>query len=665
MVFEGPVEEIRGLTWMVAKLTVKRNELGRKRNEQMNMVMDLQQEILSRINAIKADTAPTDTEFHDLLWDRFIFAMTNKWIDDQEGNWDCPYVWGEWVHAGEQELSIGHSDCLSRAVVPRGGGSAQHYYTCIPDEIVWKLTPLVQKGKVFFIGKAKVSEIDAVCSVPQLPGEMVSSESGLRVLDKRRGEDEWQRRVEAKRITSIRNFIEKGNNLIANSAILFSGSKDIVSVNDNGEVRISFGDFLEKLGEEWCDHRGKEDKRPIWLIDGQHRTRGLAQSTVGIDLEIPIIFFPPDFDLGQSAKIFAEINTLQKKLSPLHTLFMQHRFGIPSPTGKRDFKTPWNETNPDTRNSRANHLSYECAAYLASNKDGPLFNRIKILDQNSSQMAIIKASQWVDFSRSWFGEGSIYEPGCGMNQEEINQEVENYFTALVNTCNHLDSWKEETSDGRQRWCLKANPKGLIQRHGPSMSILKLYPTAWGLAKAKAGQMKPIPVEIFEEVLSPLKWVDWLDSRLRSTFLTGGERGRNALRIWMEDAILNGVMFGYGEVMADDIHSEAGKGILSSPGDGDITVVEKKAWPYGGKPLVIRATRPSNTLPTSMWTIIDSKKVNRSPDNPAIQATRGVAEFTLRASAWQDDIDKIEIRVDWYNMVSPPGKGVLVLEKPKN
>ena len=61
---------------------------------------------------------------------------------------------------------------------------------------------------------------------------------------------------------------------------------------------------------------------------------------------IPQTAFPPDFDLGQSAKIFAEINTLQKKLSPLHTLFMQHRFGIPSPTGKRDFKTPWNETTP-------------------------------------------------------------------------------------------------------------------------------------------------------------------------------------------------------------------------------------------------------------------------------------------------------------------------------
>ena len=660
MLFEGPEGENLGLIWMKNQLSDKRSDLGRKKSEQLNMVLDLSREIEGRIKQIKADETSSENDFHDHLWERFIFAMTGKWMDDQKTNWECPFVWGEWELASSQNLEIGHSKCHKMTYIPKGGGSALHYYSCIPDEILWKLTPLTQKGMTFFIGKAKVSEIDAVCSVPQLPSEMESSESGERVLDKRRGEDQWQRRVEPKRIKSIQHFIEKGKNLIANSAILFSGSEKAVTVSENGEIRIQFEKFLEKNGDEWCDHFGKADRRPIWLIDGQHRTRGLAQSTKGIELEIPIIFFPPNFDLGQSAKIFAEINTLQKKLSPLHTLFMQHRFEIPSPTGKRDFKLPWDDGKTDSRNSRANHLSYECAAYLASNKDGPLYNRIKILDPNSSQMAIIKASQWVDFSRSWYGESNIYGPDCGMTQDEINIEVENYFCALVNTCNHGD-W----DDQRNRWCLKANPKGLIQRHGPSMSLLKLYPTAWQLAKGKAGQMKPIPIDCFEEVLSPLTWVDWLDPRVKNTYLTGGERGRNALRIWMDDAISNGVMYGYDEVMAADIHSAPGKGILSSPGDAVIEVVKGNKWPYKGKPLIIRAKQPANTLPTSQWMITDSKNVNRSPDNPAIQANRSVAEYTLRNSKWMDDIDRIEIRVDWFNMVSPPGKGILRLDKPKN
>ena len=664
MQFEGPDEERRALTWMKNKLQDKRTELGRKKNDQMVMIMDLSREIDDRINQIKGDYV-AETEFHDRLWDRFIYAMTNTWIDDAKDNWDCPYVWGEWAHAGAQTLDIGYSEHLEATYVPRGGGSAQHYYSAIPDDITWSLTPLTQKGHTFFIGKAKVAEIDAVCSVPQLPNEMDSHETGLRVLDKARGEDEWQRRVEAKRITSISNFIENGSNLIANSAILFCGESSSVSVTDEGEVQISFEEFLVKGSDgNWSDHKGKEDKRPIWLIDGQHRTRGLAQSKTGIELDIPIIFFPPDFDLSQSSKIFAEINTLQKKLSPLHTLFMQHRFSIPSPTGKRDFSSPWDDGKTASKNSRANHLSYECAAYLTSNKGGPLFNRIKILDQNSSQMAIIQASQWVDFSRNWYRDGGIYGHPTSYNQEQINKEVENYFSAWVSTCNH-DGWEEATGNGKDRWCLKASPKGLIQRTGPSMSLLRLYPVAWKLAKTRAQGMMPIPREIFEKVLAPLKWVDWLDSRLKATYLTGGERGRNALRIWMTDAIRGETVYGYDEVMSSEIHSVAGKGILSSPGDGVIEVVDGKKWPYGGRPLVRRAIQPKNTLPTSRWTIIDSKKVNRSPDNSSIQAVRGVAEYTLRNEKWLGEIDSLEIRVDWDNMVSPPGKAILTLKKPKN
>ena len=124
-----------------------------------------------------------------------------------------------------------------------------------------------------------------------------------------------------------------------------------------------------------------KDYRPMWLIDGQHRTRGLAQSKVGCELEIPIILFTDEFSLMESAKVFAEINTLQQKLDALHTLFMQHRFQIPSPNKKRDFQ-PYDIHNDDTWPSRQNHLSYECAGWLASHEGGPLYGRIKILEPN-------------------------------------------------------------------------------------------------------------------------------------------------------------------------------------------------------------------------------------------------------------------------------------------
>ena len=246
-------------------------------------------------------------------------------------------------------------------------------------------------------------------------------------LNKKRGSHQWQRRVEAKRVLSISKFIEGGDNLVANSAILYAQEHQAVSVNSGGTVSIDFSEFLhhKENENEYSDFKGGKDLRPIWLIDGQHRTRGLAQSETGIDLEIPIILFPPDFlALINQQRFFSEINTLQKELSPLHTLYMQHRFSIPSPIAKRDFSMPYQKGDRViNKNSRANHLAYECAAYLASNDEGPLFNRIKILDQNASGIAISQASQWVDYSRGWFAEGSIYGPDCGDNQKDINTEV--------------------------------------------------------------------------------------------------------------------------------------------------------------------------------------------------------------------------------------------------
>ena len=44
--------------------------------------------------------------------------------------------------------------------------------------------------------------------------------------------------------------------------------------------------------DHWLDDESNEltaDQRPMWLIDGQHRTRGLAQSEIGSQMEIPII----------------------------------------------------------------------------------------------------------------------------------------------------------------------------------------------------------------------------------------------------------------------------------------------------------------------------------------------------------------------------------------
>jgi len=658
--FSGPEDESKGLTWMRNKLLDKRRSLPNSSSQQRDAITDLVSEIKQRENQLAVDQgSPTDI-FHETLWERFIFCLTNVSMSDASETWSAPYTEGEWTFTNSDKIEVGYSDKIKYTYIPRGGGSAKHYYNGVPPNVDWELIPMMQKNKTFFIGKARVSEIDAVCSVPQLPAEMDAAETAKRVLDKNRGSDEWQRRVDSKRVLSIKKFIGGENNIIANSAILYAPNHECLTVDENsGRVIVDFSKFLDYNGQDYCDFKGRNDLRPIWLIDGQHRTRGLAQSDVGSNVEIPIIFFPPSFDLSQSAKIFSEINTLQKKLSALHTLYMQHRFSIPSPLGKRDFSKPFKTPsgNISNVNSRSNHLAYECAAYLTANKTGPLYNCIKILDQNSSNGTIITASSWVDYSRFWFAEGGIYGPRCAENQNTINEEVENYFSAFIDTCNH-SGW----SDDKKRWIGLGRGKSLLERHGPSNALLRIYPEVLRLARNKFPSSSPITISEFKKILKPLTWVDWIDQKLIQHYNRSGERPRTALRIWMEEAVKNGTSYPLEEVMSEEIKSKPGKGILSPPGKSKVSLASQNGWPTRHKAVEIIAKQPTNSLPTAQWLILDSENQNRTADNSNMVARNGSVTLKIPYEPWMDNVTSLKIRVDWFNLFNPSGHGQITLRR---
>lgn len=587
------------------------------------------------------------------------------------------FQWFEWrleratslEKANGQPLGYSPNGELKNAIVPPGGGATIHVYSTIPEPISWQLTHIVQKNVHFLIGKAKVSEIDAVSSVPSLPEAISSSETGKRVLDRNLAQNEWQRRVDPKRILAIREFVDIPNNIVANSALLYSPEGMDSITTDDGVVTVDFGKFLKGSPGFWMDHAFNDesdeksaDLRPMWLIDGQHRTRGLSQSETGSDMEIPIILFTDEFSLNESAKVFAEINTLQRPLAPLHTLFMQHRFKIPTDGGKRDFR-PWSNDDDSTWDSRQNTLSYECAGWLSSHQGGPLFNRIKILEANQPKFTIIKANSWVDYSRYWFKE-MPYGPDCDLRQEQMFQEVENYFQAFVNTCNH-DEWPGD--DPLPRWSLNSIHKGLLQMHSTSRVLLDIYGDVWEKAALDCDDLI-IPVSRFEEVLKPFYWVDWLDADLLSRYHGSGEVPRTALRVWMKAAIKEGTKYDLDQVMAKDLKSMPGRGILSAPADSKVTVSTPHAWPDDdtGGAVVLISERPEHALATSRWTVTDAQGKEWGPvGGQKVQAkTEGVATFKLKHQAWMHRTDTIEVKVLWSNVNPPAAHHVIRLTKPE-
>ena len=690
-------DETKGMKYIVDKVSRMRKISVNKENqhfsiEQVILFLEGRKEV---IDELKRDSPQIEiNEIHDLI-KHIIISLSGidpfgrNYVDPSGDKTHAPdswekdqvFYWGEWRLEDNQSIKNSNGDPLgyspngelSKTIVPSGGGAAIHIYNTIPKKITWKLTHIIQKDTTFLIGKAKICEIEAVSSVPSLPEEMQSTDTALRILDKDIGKNEWQRRVNPKRIMQIADFINVQKNIIANSILLFSppGAEGIKSGPD-GVVTIDFSKFLKKTKEQYIDHWVRDttqneldaDLRPMWLIDGQHRTRGLSQSELGNQMEIPIIMFTDMFSLNASAKIFAEINTLQKPLQPLHELFMQHRFNIPQNKGKRDFKE-WDKYNPDTYDSRQNNLSYECAAWLASNEGGPLYNRIKFLEANQPNFTIIKANSWIDYSRHWFKSIPYPPDNEYKNSNEIFQEVENYFTAFVKTCNH-GNWP--VSKDENRWSFNSKNKGLLQMHSNSRALLDIYPTVWEKAAIKAGSISPITVEIFEEVLSPLYWVDWIDSDLVQAYNGSGETPRNAIRIWMNEAIIHGIKYDYEKVMSKSIKSKPGQGILSPPAESPIKNTNPdNIWPDNEKngALFLSSIRPKHALPTSRWIITDFNGREWGPTGgyKVQQDSNGVAIHKFKWEPWVDEIPSVKIKVLWSNVNNPNAYYEIELSNP--
>ena len=441
-----------------------------------------------------------------------------------------------------------------------------------------------------------------------------------------------------------------------------------------GRVTISF-EFLEEKGDLYSDHREMMDLRPLWLIDGQHRVRGIAQNPISTDLEIPFVFFPVELGVNYAAKIFAEVNTLARELSDLHKLFMRHRFQLPSHSHLEDFR-PLNSEIPEEENSWKNTMSYECAAFLTSAKGSPLRKQIQILDENREGNHIIDAKMFMKFSRGWFDKKKgPYSRDCGLQKEEIFEEVKRFFLAAEAVFNHLMVTKDvpdDWPDGRNRWDRSPPKSGKsgIQTARNFRSLLVTLPLAIELC---SGEDRPLTKANFYEVLKPLTWVDWISPNFKKKYVEGvtGEYAWKGLAEWIKNAIIEGTAFPTNEVMTDseDFESLAGRGILCRPKQPIVSLEEgSPKWPSKGNPVILISERPLNTLPTVRWYISDAKGNPRNQRVNVKCGADGICRYTIDYESWMNTNQisgvskRMTINVQWRNGFVSSGTD-FVLENP--
>jgi DGQHR domain-containing protein len=624
---------------------------------------------------------------------------------DKGASEDFSIVWNEWKEKEKQFFHAGYlKGHFNYSFIEKGAKEQTSVYDSPPPAAQWKLNKIEQKGYIFYITSAPINEVAQSSSVPALPPKLGIIETADRILDKNRNNEEWQREIDSTRIRKIKQFIGDSNNIVANTPMLFIHDDNAVTI-DNDKLIVNFNKFLQlqtdgEFKGKFIDRKKRtlkdefgndvyDDFRPFWIIDGQHRVRGINLNENEQNLQIPLIVFPKEFSMSNTAKVFAEINTLQKKLNPLHELFMQHRFSIDHPTNiKRKFKD-YKSVNienavskgwdiEDWKASRANHLAYEILAKLA--KHGPLKNRIQFLPQNDeSLLTYISADQWVNYARTLFERkcysyknGEVEDYIINPNEKEKKselielffEEMNNYFYAWVETSNH-----NEWPDKKNRWVDYAKGKALIQRKTHFIILIELYSLVRDYAmnyKRKKALNGIIKIDEFKEILKPFKWVDWQDKEIENTFPGSGEKGRRSLEVWMADAIINGVQYSYAEIMDSTLKSMPGRGITAILDVPTLEIISSLTWPTKNNPVIFKSIRPWNARYESSWKVEDDNEDIKAEGKSLTSKHLGPmeCEFVLKHEKYMDDpnLKSLSIRVDWKNSHTHTGKNVIRIIK---
>lgn len=729
--FDSKSDFVMGFRHIKKMLELQKSK-SEKKYEESKLIIDQINELLEIINDLLEGPSPNyedisledinNSEYrgseldrkHKNYWRKCFslqeFGKNVESISSRETDKSTPQdftiIWHEWKDKEKQIFHAGYvKGHFNYSFIEEGAKEQTSVYDSPPPIAKWKLNKIEQKGHVFYITSAPVREVAQSSSVPALPPKLGVIETAERILDKHRNDKEWQREIDPARIRKIKQFIGESNNIIANTPMLFIHDENAVTIT-NDELTIDFSKFLKKQssGEfqgKYIDRRKDLDKdefgndvyddfRPFWIIDGQHRVRGIHLNDNEQYLRIPLIVFPKNFSMANTAKVFAEINTLQKKLNPLHELFMQHRFSIDHPTNiKRKFKdytsvTPENAESQgwdidDWKASRANHLAYEILAKLA--KKGPLKDRVQFLPQNEDNYSIyITADQWVNYARTLFErkiygykvgdvEDYVINPSDAEKKSELIDlfyaEMNNYFYAWVETCNH-----NEWPDQKDRWIEEIRGKALIQRKTHFIILIELYSLVRDCAmryKKENSLNGIIKIKEFKEILKPFKWVDWKDKEIENTYPGSGEKGRRSLEVWMADAIINGVQYSLDKISDTNIKSSPGQGIKSVLDTPTLEIISTNTWPEKNNPVIFKSKRPWNARYESSWKVEDENEDVKAEGKylTSKHVSPMEAEFILKHEKYMDDpnLKELSIRVDWKNSHTHTGKNIIKISKP--
>jgi DNA sulfur modification protein DndB len=242
----------------------------------------------------------------------------------------------------------------------------------------------------------------------------------------------YQRLIKKPRLNAIRRFVDGGN---------FFPNSIVVNIDTNGK-KLDFSAAPEKIN-------GTKTKlgvlhlpakyRSVYVIDGQHRLYGYAESAYAEVNSLPVVAFV-DLERVDQLKLFMEINENQKAVSKnlKHTL---------------DADLKWDSKN---LRDRAEGIKKQLAQEMGEDVSSPLYERVLVGEDQRTDIkvisldAILKGLNRTNFFGK-FTKDQIREPGLlntglsGKTLTLLKELVFTYFDFVAE--NNASEWQRKQVGG--------------------------------------------------------------------------------------------------------------------------------------------------------------------------------------------------------------------------
>ena len=204
-----------------------------------------------------------------------------------------------------------------------------------------------ERNRPIFLGSLGANELSRISAVPSFGNGTTQKQIADNILNS--PVKDWQRPLDPVKVEKIRRRFNEVGQFMPNPVLLAVAIRESVSV-----VPEVIGDQSTGIWKIQVEDDGQS--RPLWILDGQHRVRGMAETDRNNN-PLPFVLLHSEelnvFTEENFANIFAEVSTKATSLTDLHKEWLEYAFKL------RNYE-------PSEPNSVSRSNSMKTAAILCS-----------------------------------------------------------------------------------------------------------------------------------------------------------------------------------------------------------------------------------------------------------------------------------------------------------